>query len=363
MPPERLNYGLRFWALNAGSWMAIALLFAVQNSSRSGLTLPSLQTVVTSLVSFVPCVLLTPAVFAVADQFRFAAGDRVRSLAAHGVALAAYHVIGAGMMGALAWLLPWTARGGSIWGHATDAMGWFIAYNVLAYILVAAGALALLYSKEARERTLTAVKLEGQLAEARLHALSSQLQPHFLFNTLNAISALVREDPATAERLLASLSDLLRQALRDGAQPQTSLESELAFLEKYVEVQEARFGDRLTVTFDVDSDVLDARVPNLILQPLVENAIRHGIAPRGGPGSVRIAARRSGDQVTLSVSDDGLGIPRGHIKEGIGLRNTRARLRELYGDRQALVLANQPNGGTLCELQLPLHRVTAGADS
>ena len=361
MDSDRSRARARFAAVNLLAWTAVALLFAVQSSSRSGLALPSLRTIATSLTSFLPCALLTPAIWAISVRFRFAAGDRLRSLGGHALGLIGFLTVGGGLMGAFTWLLPWTTRTGSIWDEAVATMGRFIAYDVLAYVLVAASAIALAYSADARHHLIATARLESQLADARLHALSAQLQPHFLFNTLNAISALIREDPSKAERLLARLSDLLRQSLRDGAQPQTSLETELAFLEKYVEVQEARFGDRLVVTFEVDSDVLDARVPNLILQPLVENAIRHGIAPRAGPGSVHIAARRAGDQVMLSVADDGLGMPRESVKEGIGLRNTRARLRELYGDDHGFALERRPLGGTLCSLQLPLHRMGASA--
>lgn len=347
-----------FWAVNVWAWLAIALLFAVQSAAQRGVPLLP-RAIVTSVVSFLPCMLLTPVIWAIAARFRFGPGDRLRSLGAHALGLAGYVTVGGGLMGALVWLLPWSSRSVPIWERVIESMAWFVAYDVLSYTMVAAATLALLLSTEARARSIATAKLEGQLAEARLHVLSAQLQPHFLFNTLNAISALVREDPAKAERLLVRLSELLRQSLRAGGQPQTSLESELDFLEKYVEVQEARFGERLIVTFEVDSDVLDARVPNLILQPLVENAIRHGIAPRAGPGTVHIAAKRAGDQVFLSVSDDGLGFPRERVQEGIGLRNTRARLQELYGENHAFVLSSRRPGGTICSMHLPLHRVAS----
>ena len=358
MSTESWSFGVRFWAFNVAVWVALALLFAVQSSAQFGTTLGS-RTIVTSLVSFLPCILLTPVIWTVASKFRFAHGQRIRSLIAHAAGLGGFIVIGGGLMGALVWFLPWSTRRVSVWERATNSMVEFVAYDVLAYVMVAAAAMALVYSTEARERSLAAARLEGQLAEARLHALSAQLHPHFLFNTLNAISALVREDPPTAERLLARLSELLRHSLRDGAQPQTSLESELSFLEKYVEVQETRFGERLVVTFDVDSDVLDAYVPNLILQPLVENAIRHGIAPRAGPGAVHIVARRAGDQVHLSVEDDGVGFPRERLEEGIGLRNTRARLRELYGENHEFLVTSRSPRGTICSMHLPLRRMAA----
>jgi LytS/YehU family sensor histidine kinase len=292
-----------------------------------------------------------------AMRFRFADGTRLTSTLAHLGGVTGFLTIGGGMMGLFEWL-RYTPRQGSATSAIEAAMIHFLAFDALIYVLVVAAALAYVYAREAHERATTTAALQGQLAEARLHVLTAQLQPHFLFNTLNAISALVREDASQAERLLARLSELLRHTLRDVGQHETTLESELDFLEKYVEVQETRFGPRLAVTFEVDPDVLDARVPRLLLQPIVENAIRHGVAPRAGPGMVHVSARRDGNRVCLAVRDDGLGIDAngGVVHDGIGLRTTRARLEQMYGDAQTFHIDAHPDGGTVCTMVLPIRR-------
>jgi LytS/YehU family sensor histidine kinase len=188
-----------------------------------------------------------------------------------------------------------------------------------------------------------------------------QLQPHFLFNTLNAISALIPADAQPARRMVAQLGDMLRIALDHEETQEVALRDELAFLEPYLEIEQARLGDRLTVVMDVDPDVLDARVPHLILQPLVENAVRHGIAPRIEPGTVRISAttRAGGRSVELEVRDDGPGIAcdgRAAARKGVGLANIRSRLVQLYGDAHRFDLRDHPEGGAVVTVVLPLRR-------
>jgi len=350
VPPWRW----RFAAFNVSFWTAIAFLFAVQASAR-GAPGPFSRSLATSLTSFAPCALLTPFIAWLAQRYRLLPGERRASLLAHAGGVLAFVIVGGAMMGAFESLLPW-GESLPIARAATVAIGRYVAFDVLIYCMVAPAVLPLAYARDAYERSVTTASLEGQLAQARLRALSHQLQPHFLFNTLNAIAALVREDPPQAERLLARLSDLLRQALRDNDTLDTTLEDELTFLEKYLEVQEARFGPRLSVTFHVDPTLLDVEVPRLILQPLVENAILHGVAPRSGSGSVNVEARRAGDDMRLSVRDNGPGIPSSGLREGIGLRTTRARLAQVYGDQHRLEIVNQPEGGASCTLVLPLRR-------
>jgi two-component system LytT family sensor kinase len=350
-----------FIALESAFWALVAVLFAVQATTRRDVGL--VTAFGQSFVSFVPCILLTPVIALLAVRHRFPTPTDAASWLAHGLGLLGFLTIGGGMMGLFDWLV-WPEGTSSAFASMGSAMIRYLAFDTMIYALVVMAALAWLYAREAQERTLAAATLQGQLVEARLHALTAQLQPHFLFNTLNAISALVRENPGQAERLLARLSELLRQTLREGTQPETTLESELAFLEKYVEVQETRFGPRLAVTFEVDPEVLDARVPRLLLQPIVENAIRHGIAPRSGPGAVHVGAARHGNEIRLTVRDDGVGMPNARngaeLREGIGLRTTRARLRAMYGDAHGFALDANPEGGTTCTLTLPLRRATNG---
>jgi len=196
-----------------------------------------------------------------------------------------------------------------------------------------------------------ASQLEAQLAKAELHALKSQLQPHFLFNTLNSISALQLTDPEGANRMTARLGDFLRLTLDASGLIEVPLRRELEFLESYLEIERIRFQDRLTIRMSIDPEVLDAPVPNLILQPIVENALRHGIGSKIGPGCIDISAVRTNDAVNIEVRDDGAGLKNGG-RERVGIVNTRARLQQLYGNRQRFEIINTPEGGVCVRLQV-----------
>jgi signal transduction histidine kinase len=219
-------------------------------------------------------------------------------------------------------------------------------FNLLIYGVIVSASHAIDYYRKYHERTVHALELEKHLADARLQALLRQLRPHFLFNTLNGIASLMHSDIEAADRMLVRLGELLRLTMSHPGQPLTRLRDEIGFIEKYLEIERIRFRDRLSVGFDIDPAALDAEVPSLVLQPLVENAIRHGLEPHARPGRVGIAVRREPDAVVIVVSDNGAGQPAGGFtREGIGLGNTRARLRELYGDRHRFELANRPAGG------------------
>jgi two-component system, LytTR family, sensor kinase len=198
----------------------------------------------------------------------------------------------------------------------------------------------------------------AQLAEARLGALRMQLHPHFLFNSLNAITVLVRDQRThDATRMLELLSDVLRQVLRTDPAHEVPLSEELRFLEQYLAIEQVRFSDRLNVTFAVDADVRDAAVPGFVLQPLVENALRHGLADRSEQGTVEIGARRDGGDLVLWVRDDGVGLQSdAGRRQGLGLANTRERLATLYGVRARLDLTSNPDGGTTATVRLPYKR-------
>jgi hypothetical protein len=214
---------------------------------------------------------------------------------------------------------------------------------VLIYWIILSVSHALTYYHQYRLRQLVAAHLEAKLAQAQLQVLKMQLDPHFLFNTLNAISALMHQDVELADRMIARLGDLLRLTLENAGAQEVALGQELEFIEPYLEIQKARLGSRLAVRFDIDPQTRSARVPNLVLQPLVENAIRHGVAPRPAGGRVEVRSRRQDGMLCLEVRDDGPGLPgveRGGYKEGVGLANTRARLRHLYGPRHRLEMRN-----------------------
>jgi signal transduction histidine kinase len=231
-------------------------------------------------------------------------------------------------------------------------------WNLVVYWMIVGGHWALDHHQRWRERQQRAAELERLLAEARLGALRAQLRPHFLFNGLNAISAYVESEPQTARRMLGHLGDLLRWSLEDGESQEVALANELALLDHYLAIQRVRFQDRLTVDLDVDPAVLWVHVPGLLLQPLVENAIRHGIAPRNAPGRVVVSARRVTDRLHLTVTDDGLGLPAGWNAArdaGIGLGNTKRRLTALYGDAQTFSLTAVLTGGVRVDIIIPLR--------
>jgi signal transduction histidine kinase len=223
----------------------------------------------------------------------------------------------------------------------------FGAGSVLQYWNALIASQAINYFFKFRER-------DFRLAQAELSALKTQLHPHFLFNTLNAISELVYSDPKVADESILRLSEMLRFALESGKTQEVSLKEEVEFLEKYVEIQRTLMRERLTVRLNVDPETLDASVPNMLLQPLVENAVRHGISPRPAGGEIDVYARRLDDRLYLEVSDDGLGMPDGDAaKEGVGLINTRERLKHLYGESHAFGLSSLPGRGVTARIVIP----------
>jgi two-component system, LytTR family, sensor kinase len=220
---------------------------------------------------------------------------------------------------------------------------------------------ALEYYGKYRDGQLRAAQLEAGLTRARLQLLKTQLQPHFLFNTLNAISALVHVDVEAADCMLARLGDLLRLALEDFGVHEASLARELEIARSYLEIEQARLGPRLRVRWDIAADLGDAVVPTFLLQPLIENAVRHGIAPRTEPGHIDIRIRRTGAELHLEVRDDGPGLPAAGAVEGVGLANTRARLLHRYGNAQRLDLTSGRQGGCVARVMLPFHELAAQA--
>ena len=224
--------------------------------------------------------------------------------------------------------------------------------NFIIYSLIVCGHYAYEYYRRYRERELRSVELEGRLAQAELQNLKMQLHPHFLFNTLNSISVLMMRDVELANRMLVRLSDLLRITLDSAGTQMVSLKQELDFLRGYLEIEQTRFQDRLTVHFDVSTAALFGQVPNLILQPLVENAIRHGVTTQRGAGVIQINASVEDQRLQMQVSDDGPGLD-DKFKKGIGLTNTEARLKQLYGTAHNFELQNRPTGGLLVTITIP----------
>ncbi len=228
-----------------------------------------------------------------------------------------------------------------------------LAYRVLGYSFLLSFSYALDYHERYKAKA-------SQLAQAQLDALKMQLQPHFLFNTLNAISALLHKDPEAADRMIARLGDFLRMTLENDGGHEVPLSQEMMFLKCYLSIEEVRFGDRLRTRFDVAPEALAALVPNLILQPIVENSIRHGVGRIVGEGQIEIAAAREADRLRLRVKDNGPGVTPadGELRSGgLGLENTRGRLRQLYGNRYRLELGGDPGGGCAVTIEIPFRTV------
>ena len=211
----------------------------------------------------------------------------------------------------------------------------------------------ILFYRRWQEREQLAIELRSRLSEAQLEVLKGQLRPHFLFNTLNSISTLVHSDPASADRMVVQLADLLRASLETSGKHEIPLAEELALLERYVDIMRVRHEDRLTVTIRATPQARAALVPHFILQPLVENAIEHGIGRRAGSGCIVVDAADAGDKLYLRIADDGGGMPAATSDEGVGLGNTRHRLRQLYGETHSFTIDRGEGGGTLVTIEIP----------
>jgi LytS/YehU family sensor histidine kinase len=231
--------------------------------------------------------------------------------------------------------------------------------DILIYLVTMSACVAFAHSRKSRERERRAIELEAHLARAKLQALRMQINPHFLFNTLNAISTLVHTSPHTADEMITDLSELFRASLESSDDQEISLSRELELLQRYLAIEQLRFGQRLQVEQNIDPEILDAFVPTLILQPIVENAIRHGIESQADVGRIAVNARRDCNQIKLSVSDNGKkpfdAAIMANKRPGIGLANTQARLQQLYGEEQSFSVGDGELGGWTVEIKIPFR--------
>jgi signal transduction histidine kinase len=290
--------------------------------------------------------LVAPIIMGTAVRFQ---PGRVRwpaLISVHVAGALAYAVLHTGaMLGTRGLLSGPPSRG---WWHAAQVefltqLDWMF----MTYLFLVGLAHALAYRRESEARALDAAHLETRLVEAQLQSLQRQLHPHFLFNTLNTISGLMRTDVNGADRMMDRLGDLLRVALSSSNVQEVPLREELDLLQKYLDIEQTRFGSRLSVRMHIDPEVLDARVPNLLLQPLVENAVRHGIAPHARPGVITVDATRAGARLRIQVRDSGEGVPADRLtllNQGVGLANTRARLQHLYRANHEFLFSNVEGG-------------------
>ncbi|SEU38830.1 Histidine kinase [Myxococcus fulvus] len=307
----------------------------------------------------------TPVVLGLGRRFRLERGVWPRALAVHVAALAV-------LMVPYVTLIYFVSRAaGEKWLAETSLgqmlplmMAKHVITSLLIYGTLVAIGYAVEYHRRYREGELAQSQLETRLAHAQLDVLRAQLHPHFLFNTLNAISVLVRkQDTAGSIRMLTGVSELLRMTLNSTGRQRVPLHEDLDFLERYLDIEQTRFQDRLQVVRAIDPVTLGALVPSLILQPLVENAIKHGLAVRAGSGCVELHASREGTRLVLEVLDDGPGLAPGWERQdgGIGVANVRARLQQLYADRHVFSLENRTEGGVRARLELPFQSASAEA--
>ena len=327
-----------------------------------GMLSPAMRTFLWQLAIWVAWVALAPAVLWLRRRFPLERGVLKLTLPAHLVAVCLLCAAHSGLILLMMWLIMHS--GGPLPEQRLDTLltYWWLRdlpFCALFYGLILGIGSALDYYRQFRERQLRASQLEAQLAQAQLQMLKMQLHPHFLFNTLNGITGLVRDhDNAAAVQMLVGLSDLLRQTLDNAGKQEVRLGEELEWLELYLKLQQIRFSDRLQVSVNAAPETLDALAPNLITQPLVENAIRHGLAPRAAPGSVSLSAQRINGRLELRICDDGVGLPEGWrlaSNKGVGLLNTEARLQQLYGADFVFEVRNREQGGAEVLLSIPLR--------
>ncbi|MBK8151501.1 MAG: histidine kinase [Acidobacteria bacterium] len=347
------------WVAIFGIWTIFGFFFASQLALQNQLSenpVSFWRILSWQLFSGYIWFLLTPVILYFGKRFTFEDGRWKSSLPVH---IAASFAIAFVQLAFDAYVLPQLGylrrfQPATFWETYKIFLLVNLHFGVAIYWAVLSIYQAIRYYRKYRERNLRASQLEARLAQSRLQVLKMQLHPHFLFNTLNAVSELIHKDPDAAERMIGDLSDLLRLSFENLEIQKIPLKQELEFLEKYLQIEQMRFQDRLRVEMKIAPETLDASVPNMVLQPLVENAIKHGIGPRTRGGTIEVAAERQNGSLHLSVRDDGIGVPFGDVEtlhEGVGLSNTRRRLRHLYGENHKFEI--ECGNGVSVRLTLP----------
>jgi len=362
--PARTRTAPPLWFLIFAAWLVPALLsgFNTYMQDRLDGHPPEWRWVLFNSVDWLLYAVLTPIVFRASRRFPLKRPQLAGHIAVHVAGAFAMCVAWAGL-GTLVRLvvfpLPADLTANKLWLGFLSWVFTTLPFGVGVYFALVGIQHSFFYFAEARERETQAARLAAQLSEARLGALRMQLNPHFLFNSLNAITVLVRDNnTAAASRMLELLSDVLRQVLETGGSHETALAREVEFLERYLAIEQVRFSDRLRPRIAIDPAIARAAVPRFLLQPLVENALRHGIARRAVSGVVEVSGRREGGRLILTVRDDGPGLPSAAAAGmGVGLSNTRARLEALYGGNASLDVVNAEGGGVIATVSLPYHEV------
>jgi two-component system, LytTR family, sensor kinase len=349
------------WALIPGAWLVYALVMTTQTYfayMREGYSVPFWGgAVLPSFIYSLYWIALTPLVLYLARRFPLDPARRRRNLTVHvfaSLGIALFQRIGyEGTVMALNATDKWPFS----WGRLFQLTIGFFDYGLLVYWLILLMYQALEYTRVIKEEEVRASTLKTQLAEAQLQTLKTQLQPHFLFNTLHSISELIHEDIEAADTMIARLGDFLRLTLQNSGQQMVTLQKDLESMRCYFEIERTRFQEALTMQMEIEPQTLDALVPSFLWQPIVENSIRHGIATSNRPGRIIVRARLREGTLQLEVEDNGRGLAEGGVipryKEGVGLANTRAILQHIYGSAHRLELANASGGGVVVMLEIP----------
>lgn len=362
MKPRDLGKWVRAWAVSAAAWLTLDVLGQTQAITyyrEKSLAIPWVL-FLGQYVNSLAWAFMTPFILLITSRWPITRQDWKRSVPIH---------LAAGIAAGILWfpaVVQIHAVQTAYTGDASFKMAVTVAtvFRVLVqglfyYAQAAAVAHGIHFYREYRDRDVSASRLAAQLAEAQLSILRMQLHPHFLFNTLNTISALIHRDVKAADRMLAMLGDLLRDSFEKIGAQEVALKQEMDFLERYLEIEKTRFQDRLVIETRIAPDTLDALIPNLILQPLVENSVRHGISSRSGPGRIEVSSWRDNGMLAVRVRDDGPGLAEtsseAPLRHGVGLANTQARLRQLYGSHHHFDLENRSGGGLDVTLSIPFR--------
>jgi len=358
----QLRHRLRPWMFVSVAWIVPAILGGIDAAVQAHLwdhKPAPLRAILFASGDWILYAILTPGVFAISRRWPLARPHLIGRISLHFLFSLLFCAAWAASGTLLRALLQPQALGGNVWRSFASWLFVTFPFGVAVYLSMVGVEHAIRYFAEARDRELQLVRLSEQLTSARFSALQAQLNPHFLFNTLNTITVLVRDgDRSGAIQIVEHLSEILRRTLSRHRTDEVTLAEELELVREYLAIEQARFSDRLRVEFEIDDAALPAAVPSFALQHLVENAIRHGIARSADAGRVKLVARRDRDMMELLVIDDGEGIgdeplfPKGH-----GIENTRERLRSLYGDRASLLVTRRVQGGTIAALRLPYREM------
>ena len=354
------------WALIFACWTFLAFLFSgpqMIQAIRLNRAAEGWNSVIGELIFSYLWLGLTPLVIWLSRSFRIEGGRRFTNLTIHFVASVVILLVHVLLFAVISIPFGWYPHLTPFGNRYFLMILNFTPSNIMFYWGVVVIEHALDYYRKLQDRELRASQLETQLAQSQLQVLKMQLHPHFLFNTLNAISALIRESPDEAEEMVSRLGDLLRMTLETAGLQEVPFKKELEFLQHYLDIEQTRFQDRLKVEMAIEPETLDGLVPNMILQPLVENSVRHGVAPRPEGGCIKIKAWRDDSLLRLEVEDDGPGLGRGKpMKERVGLTNTRARVRNLYGDEHDLKMREADGGGLVVSLSIPFRTVSGSSN-